>query len=147
MLELLARTYYWRGMNRDAKDYVRSCPVCQLMKADNRAPAGQLQPLPVPTTKWDQVTTDLVMDLPVSKGFTAVAVFVDRLTKMVHFAPCTKEVTAQEYAKLFLETVFKLHGLPTVLISDRDPRFTSKFWTTLFSLLGTELRMSTAYHP
>ena len=94
MLELLARTYYWRGMNRDAKDYVRSCPVCQLMKSGNRAPAGQLQPLPVPTTKWDQVTTDLVTDLPVSKGFTAVAVFVDRLTKMVHFAPCTKEVTA-----------------------------------------------------
>ena len=145
--DLLARTYYWRGMHRDATDYVRSCPVCQVMKPDNRASAGKLQPLPIPTKKWDQVTTDLVTDLPVAKGFTAVAVFVDRLTKMVHFAPCTKEVTAQEYAKLFLETVFKLHGLPSVLISDRDPRFTSKFWSTLFELLGTELRLSTAYHP
>ena len=93
------------------------------------------------------MTTDLVTDLPESEGYTAVAVFVDRLTKRVHFAPCTKEVTASDYARIFVDTVFRHHGLPEVIISDRDPRFTSKFWTTLFELLGTDLRFSTAFHP
>ena len=93
------------------------------------------------------MTTDLVIDLPESNGFTAIAVFVDRMTKMVHFAPCTKEIAAADYAKLFFNNVFRLHGLPEVIISDRDPRFTSKFWTNLFDLLGTDLRFSTAFHP
>ena len=93
------------------------------------------------------MTTDLVTDLPESKGYTAIAVFVDRLTKRVHFAPCTKEVMASDYARIFVDTVFRHHGLPEVIISDRDPRFTSKFWTTLFELLGTDLRFSTAFHP
>ena len=66
---------------------------------------------------------------------------------MIHLAPCTKEITAPEYAKLFVDHVFKLHGLPEVIISDRDPRFTSKFWKSLFNLLGTNLRFSTAFHP
>ena len=86
-------------------------------------------------------------DLPDSDGKTAVAVFVDRLTKMVHFFPCTKEVTATEYARLFVNQVFRLHGMPEVIISDRDPRFVSKFWGEMFSLLGTDLRFSTAFHP
>ena len=124
--ELMERQFHWRGMKSDVIAYVKTCPVCQVMKSDNRTKAGLLQPLPVPTRKWGQVTTDLVTDLPESSGFTAIAVFVDRLTKMVHFAPCTKEVSAPEYAKLFVDYVFRLHGLPEVIVSDRDPRFTSK---------------------
>ena len=76
-----------------------------------------------------------------------IAVFVDRMTKMVHFAPCTKEVTAPEYAQLFVDHVFCLHGLPDVIVSDRDPRFNSKFWRSLFELLGMDLRFSIAFHP
>ena len=146
-LDLVDRQFHWRRWRRDVTSYVRTCPTCQQMKSDNRAKAGLLQPLPVPTRKWEQVTTDLVTDLPESGGYTAIAVFVDRLTKMVHFAPCTKEVTAPQYAKLFVDHVFKLHGLPEVLISDRDPRFSSRFWRSLFDLLGTQIRMSTAFHP
>ena len=126
-------------MRSDALQYVKTCPTCQLMKSDHRAKAGLLQPIPPPSWKWEQVTTDLLTDLPLADGYTAVAVFVDRLTKMVHFAPCTKEITAPKYAQLFVDTVFHHHGLPAVIISDRDTRFTSKFWTTLFSLLGTDL--------
>ena len=106
-----------------------------------------MQPIPLPERAWQQITTDLVTDLPESDGKTAVAVFVDRLTKMVHFFPCTKEITAAEYARLFVNQVFRLHGMPEVIISDRDPRFVSKFWEELFSLLGTDLRFSTAFHP
>ena len=93
------------------------------------------------------MTTDLVTDLPESNGFTAIAVFVDRMTKMVHLAPCRKEIAAVDYAKLFVDNVFRLHGLLEVIISDRDPHFTSKFSTSLFDLLGTDLRFSTAFHP
>ena len=134
-------------MGKDIELYVRSCPVCQVMKSDHRKKAGLLQPIPVPSRKWEQITTDLVTDLPPSDGHTAVAAFVDRLTKMVHFAPCTKEVTAAQYAQLFVDHVFKHHGAPEVIISDRDPRFTSRFWTQFFQILGTDLRLSTAFHP
>ena len=126
---------------------MKTCPICQAIKSDSRAQVGLLQPLEIPTRKWAHVTTDLVTDLPVSQGKTAIAIFVDKLSKMVHFATCTKEITAMEYAQLFIDHVFRLHGLPEVIISDRDPRFTSKFWCSLFDLLGTDLRFSTAYHP
>ena len=146
-LELVDRQFHWKGLRGDVISYVKTCPVCQEMKSDNRAKAGLLQPLEIPTRKWAQVTTDLVTDLPESHGYTAIAVFVDRMTKMVHFAPCRKEVTAPEYAQLFVDHVFRLHGLPDVIVSDRDPRFTSRFWRSLFDLLGTDLRFSTAFHP
>ena len=99
-----------------------------MMKSNSRAKAGLLQPLEIPSRKWAHVTTNLVTDLLESSGFTAIAVFVDKLTKMVHFSGTTKEVTAMEYAQIFIDTVFRLHGLPKVIISDWDPRFTGKFW-------------------
>ena len=73
-----------------------------MVKSDNRKKAGPLQPIPPPERKWSQITTDLVTDLPETEGYMAVAVFVDRLTKMVHFAPCTKEVTAPDYSRIFV---------------------------------------------
>ena len=93
------------------------------------------------------VTTDLVTDLPESDGYTAIAVFVDKLTKMVHFGPCQKEVDAMEYARIFVDTVFRLHGLPEVIISDHNPCFTGKFWESLFDLLSTDLQFSIVYPP
>ena len=112
-------------MGKDIQAYVRSCPICQVMKSDNRKKAGLLQPIPIPSRKWEQITTDLVTDLPPSGAYIAIAVFLDRLTKMVHFAPCTKEISADQYAQLFVDNIFQLHGTPEVIISDRDPRFTS----------------------
>ena len=143
----IKRAFWWRGMWSTVGEYVRTCPVCQLVKSDHRKKAGVLQPIPLPERKWQQITTDLVTDLPESEGKTAIVVFVDRLSKMVHFAPCTKEISAEKYAQLFIDHVFKHHGLPEVIISDRDPRFTSRFWRELFQKLGTDLRFSTAFHP
>ena len=117
-----------------------------MMKSDNKTKAGLLQPLEIPSRKWAHVTMDLITDLPESNGFTAIIVFIDKLSKMVHLAGCKKEVTAMEYAQIFVDNVFWLHGLPEVIISDRDPCFTSKFWRSLFDLLGTDLRFSTAFH-
>ena len=117
------------------------------MKSDSRAKAGLLKPLEIPSRKWAHVTTDLVTDLLESNGFTAIVVFVDKLTKMVHLIGCKKEVTAMEYAQIFVDNVFQLHGLPKVIISDRDPRFTGKFWHVLFDVVVTDLQFSTMFHP
>ena len=116
-------------------------------ESNNRAKAKLLQPLEISSRKWAHLTTDLVTDLPESNGFTAIIVFVDKLTKMVHLAGCKKEVTAKEYAQIFIDNVFRLHGFLEVIISDRNPHFTGKFWRSLFDLLGTDLRFSTAFHP
>ena len=85
--------------------------------------------------------------MPESDGKAAIAVFLDRLSKMVHFAPCTKEISAEKYAQIFIDHVFKHHGLPEVIIANKDPRFTSRFWKELFQKLGTDLRFSMAIHP
>ena len=105
------------------------------MKSDNRKKVGLLQPISIPSRKWEQITIDLMTDLPLLIGYTAIAIFVDRLTKMVHFAPCTKEISADQYPQLFIDNVFQLHGTPEVIISDWDPRFTSQFWTEFFQIL------------
>ena len=105
-LELVDRHFHWRGLRGDVLQYVKTCPTCQVVKSDNRAKAGLLRPLEIPSRKWMNVTTDLVIDLLDSDGYTAIAVFIDKLRKMVHVACCTKEVMAMEYAKLFMDHVF-----------------------------------------
>lgn len=145
---LLRRTYWWPGMATDARMYVRSCDSCQRNKPSSRLPAGLLQPLPIPGYPWEEVSLDLITQLPRSaSGFDAIVVFVDRLTKMVHFVPVHTTIDAPGLAAVFLATIYRPHGMPRRLISDRDARFTSSFWRATFAALGTTLAMSTAYHP
>ena len=89
---------------------------------------------------------DLVIDLPESNKFMAIVVFVDKLTKMVHLAGCKKEVTTMEYAHIFVDNVFQLHGLLEVIIADQDPCFTGKLWCALFDLVRMDLRFNTTFH-
>lgn len=147
-LQAVTENYWWPSVAKDVEEYVRSCPACQLHKSRNQKPAGLLQPLPVPDYPWQQLTLDIMGPLPKTKnGFDAVVVFVDRLSKMVHPVPCTMEHGARDIARLFFRNVFRLHGLPAIIISDRDTRWTSHFWEALFSMLGTKLHLSTAFHP
>ena len=129
--------------------YVRTCPSCQKSKPSNSKIIGLLQPLPIPEDKWEQVSMDLITQLPACKGtgYTAIVTIVDRLTKMVHLAPTFNTVTAEGLANIFMRTVFRHHGMPRVLVSDRDSKFTSDFWQAFFKRLGTKLSLSTAYHP
>jgi transposase InsO family protein len=127
---------------------VFGCLVCQRNKAQTVKKAGLLQPLSVPSFEWESVSMDFITQLPVTKsGYDAIAVFVDRLTKMVHFAPTYTDCSTRDVTCLLNDIVFKHHGLPSELISDRDPHFTSKFWAELNRLLGTKLKISTAFHP
>ncbi|CAI7887071.1 unnamed protein product [Closterium sp. NIES-53] len=144
----ISRDYYWPGLSRSVAEYVYSCPTCQVNKARTTAPAGLLQPLEIPTAPWTCVSLDFITDLPrTPTGFDSILVVIDKLSKMAHFIPTTGTVTAAETAKLFFTHVVRLHGLPSAIISDRDTRFLSNFWTALFQLLGTQIRLSTAYHP
>ena len=109
---------------------------------------GLLQPLPIPDRPWQQVSLDLITALPRSRnGHDAIVVFVDKLTKMVHYVATTTDVTAPQLALLFIREVCRLHGVPDSILSDRDPRFTASFWGSFWSQLGSKLVMSTAYHP
>ena len=146
--ESISRIFYWPKMIRDIKRYIKSCDTCQRNKGTNSVPAGLLQPLNTPTKRWEQVTMDFIVQLPVTKqGHDAIFVVVDRLSKRAYFIPTHTSATAPEIAKLFFNIIFKDHGLPQIIISDRDVKFTSKFWKTLFKTLGTTLSMSTSFHP
>ncbi|GAB4820780.1 hypothetical protein N2152v2_007826 [Parachlorella kessleri] len=147
-LGCLERNYWWPTLRADVREYVGTCPCCQANKGTNTKPIGVLHPLPIPTRKWEMVTTDLITQLPrAPSGKDAIAVFVDKLTKMVHLAATTTTVTAPEFARLYFDNVVRLHGVQRSIVSDRDPRFTSKFWEALHTLQGTSLSRSTAYHP
>ena len=146
--ELIKRDFWWPGLHRDVSDYVRTCPDCVRNKPTNKKPAGLLQPLPIPDNVWDSISMDLITSLPTTAdGHDAIMVFVDRLSKMAHFAPTTTEVTAEGVARLFTDHVFRYHGLPQSIVSDRDARFTSQFWRAVCRLLRTKQLMSTAFHP
>ncbi|XP_054826969.1 uncharacterized protein LOC129324030 [Eublepharis macularius] len=108
---------------------------------------GLLHPLPTPTGPWRTISMDFITDLPCSKGHTCILVVVDLFTKMAHFIPCSGPPTAQETAHLYLQHVFRLHGRPDHIISDRGVQFTSRFWRALHSLLGTQVHLSSAHHP
>ena len=146
--EQVKRRFYWPGMDATIAAYVRTCDSCQRNKPSPQAPIGLLKPLPIPEYPWEQVSMDLITQLPRSRsGNDAIVVFVDKLTKMVHYAATTTDVTAPKLAKIFMREVVRLHGVPESILSDRDPRFTANFWRAFWTQLGTTLAMSSAYHP
>ena len=107
-----------------------------------------LQPLTVPVEFGQSVSTDFVFDFPEDKNkINGILVFVDRFSKMVHVAEVPKSITEQGCAHVFIDTTFRLHGLPRELVSDRDPRFTAEIWQSVFRTLVTRLEMSTSDHP
>ena len=147
-LELIQRNYWWPNMRADVEDFVAHCEQCQRNKASNQRPAGLLSPLPIPDMPWDSVGIDFIVGLPASlKGHNAIAVFIDRLTKMVHLAPTTTTVTAAQTADLFIWNVVRFHGMPKDTITDRGTQFAGTFWKAVLKQLGAKAKFSSAYHP
>ena len=143
----MSSVLYWKGMRKEIKKYVRECITCQRCKPDLSAYPGLLQPLPIPNRIWESISMDFIEGLPKSQGYNVIFVVVDRLTKYAHFMPLTHPFSASQVAQVFLDTVYKLHGLPLTIVSDRDKVFLSKFWAELFKMLQVKLLKSTAYHP
>ena len=146
-LQKVKKHFFWKGMMGNVREYVKSCPVCQVEKTDHTLGHGNLQSTSIPEKKWSEVSVDFVTDLPVTRSKDSILTVVDKATRMVHLIPYRKSTTAAEAAKLYWDNVVKLHGVPSVIYSDRGTQFTSQFWKTLWGLTGTQLRYSTAYHP
>ncbi len=144
----LSASFYWKDLKSDVKSFVRTCPDCQRNKASTQKPIGFLQPLQPETARWTSITMDLIPDLPVtSRGHDAVYVVVDRMSKMIRIIPLQKNRTAESVAHKFYENVYRHHGFPSEIISDRDSIFMSKFWETLFKRVQVTLKPSSSYHP
>lgn len=146
-LQRVRSVFYWLGMRKKIKEFIRQCDTCQRQKAENVAPAGLLHPLPIPLQVWTDISMDYIDALPNSKGKTTIFVVVDRLSKYSHFIPISHPYIAASIAQVFFEQVFKLYGMPKSIVCDRDSTFTSLFWKELFRLQGTSFNFSSAYHP
>eukprot|EP00253_Pinus_taeda_P028202 PITA_28202 len=148
MLTALRKEYYWPGMKKHVAEYLARCLECQQIKTEHQHPAGLLQPLPIPEWKWEIISMDFITGLPKKKrNNDSIMVVVDKLSKAAHFIPAQSTYRAVQIVHIFMQNVFRLHGLPKTIISDRDVKFTSAFWRVLFAELGTRLNFSTAYHP
>jgi len=148
MYQDLKRLFWWPGMKKEIAEFVYACLICQKLKIEHQKPSGLMQPLFVPEWKWDSISMDFVRALPKTvKGFDSIWVIVDRLTKSAHFVPIKTGMSVSRLVEIYIEQIVRLHGIPSSIVSDRDPRFTSKFWESLQAALGTKLRLSSAYHP
>jgi transposase InsO family protein len=144
----MKKLFFWVGMKRDVVHFIAKCLECQQVKADHHHPAGLLQPHDVPMSKWEVISMNFVVGLPLtSHRHNVILVIVDKLTKSAHFIPIRDTYDVTDVACVFVREVIRLHGIPKKIISDRDSRFTYRFWTSLQSALGTQLNLSTAYHP
>ena len=147
-LKAVEAKFWWPTWRKDVIHHVNTCNSCQRNKSLNDKPFGTLKPLEIPESTWDSVSMDFITKLPITtRGNDTILVMVDRLSKMVHLAPCRETITAMDTAQLFIESVFKSHGMPTSLITDRDSRFTSQFWEEVCKWMGVERHMSSAFHP
>ncbi|KAF2310558.1 hypothetical protein GH714_014456 [Hevea brasiliensis] len=138
----LAQQFYWPSMHRSVKDHVASCEVCQGTKVETLAPAGLLQPLPIPCQVWDDVTMDFIDGLPTLHGMNSILVAVDRLSKSAHFVALAHPYTAKLVAGKFIEYVVKLHGMPKSIITDRDPIFVSRFWPNIWAGFSKPMQLT-----
>ena len=147
MYQDMKQYYWWRGMKKDISEYVSKCLTCQQVKAEHQVPSGLLNPLPIPQWKWDNITMDFVSGFPLTqRKHDLVWVIVDRLTKSSHLLPIRLDYSMDRLAELFVSEIVILHGIPLSIVSDCDPRFTSRFWKELQSDFGTRLNFNTTFH-
>jgi hypothetical protein len=148
MITATRKQFYWPGLKKDIAEYLAKCIECQQVKEEHRHPAGLLQPLPIPEWKWETISMDFITGLPTStKQNDTIMVVVDKLSKYAHFIPIKSTCKAIDIASIFMKEIFRLHGMPKKIVSDRDMKFTSNFWKSLMVGLETKLLFSTAYHP
>uniref|UniRef100_A0A8C6KLF6 Gypsy retrotransposon integrase-like protein 1 n=1 Tax=Nothobranchius furzeri TaxID=105023 RepID=A0A8C6KLF6_NOTFU len=146
-LALVRRSFWWPSMYRDIKEYISACQVCARNKGTNQPPSGLLKPLPIPSRPWSHIALDFVTGLPPSKGFSVILSIIDRFSKACHFVPLKSLPSSAVTAELLIKHVFRLHGIPTEILSDRGPQFLSRVWKEFATSLGASVSLSSGYHP
>ncbi|WOH15435.1 hypothetical protein DCAR_0934976 [Daucus carota subsp. sativus] len=146
-IKKLSQFFFWPKMKDEVIEYIKSCDLCQRLKTGNKFPGGLLQPLPISEQIWQEISMDFIEGLPQSGDKNYIMVVIDRMTKVGHFIALAHPFTATTVAQVFLDNIYKLHGLPNSIVTDRDKLFTSHFWKELFKLVGMKLNISTSYHP
>lgn len=126
--------FYWKGIRKNILDFIYNCDIFQRNKYDTSTYPGFLQPLSIPTTPWADVNMNFIKGLPKFKGKTVIWIIVDGLTNYGHFVVLAHPYTAQTLAPVFMDTIFKLHGFPASITSDRDPIFINSFWKEFLSV-------------
>uniref|UniRef100_A0A9J8AQI1 Gypsy retrotransposon integrase-like protein 1 n=1 Tax=Cyprinus carpio carpio TaxID=630221 RepID=A0A9J8AQI1_CYPCA len=145
--KLVQRKFWWPKLQRDVRAFVSACPVCAQCKESRTQPHGLQHPLPIPRRPWSHISLDFVTGLPPSQGNTVILVVVDRFSKTCHLLPMPKLPTANQTAELLMKHVFRIHGFPQDMVSDRGPQFTSRFWKAFGRLIGSSISMSSGFHP
>ncbi|GJT43778.1 putative reverse transcriptase domain-containing protein [Tanacetum coccineum] len=144
----LKMLYWWPNMKGEIATYVSKCLTCAKVKAEHQWPSTLLVQPDIPEWKWENITMDFVTKLPkMAAGFDSIWVIVDRLTKSAHFLPMKETDSTEKLTRLYMKEIVARHGIPVSIISDRDSHFTSRVWQSLHKALGTQLNLSTAYHP
>ena len=146
-LHRLRAEFFVEHDRRVVGEFVRSCATCQRNKMETLHPAGLLQPLPIPSRIWADVSLDFIEALPKVHGKSVLLTVVDRFSKYAHFIPLGHPYTASSVARAFFQDIVRLHGIPESIVSDRDPVFTGHVWRDLFRRAGVKLLMSSAFHP
>ncbi|XP_070054171.1 uncharacterized protein [Nicotiana tomentosiformis] len=143
----LRQIYWWNGMKKDIAEMVAQCPNCQQVKAEHQRPGGLTQCIELPLWKWDMINMDFITGFPRTlRRYDSIWVIIDRLTKSAHFLLVRTTYSAEDYAKLYIREIVRLHGVPLSIISDRGAQFTTYFWKSFQKGLGTQVNLSTAFH-
>ena len=146
-LALVKANFFWPKLEKDIARFVKKCVVCMMAKTHGNN-AGLYTPLPIPNMPWEEVSLDFVLGLPrTQRNKDSILVVVDRFSKMAHFVPCNKSNDASHITDLYFKEIVRLHGIPKTMVSDRDSKFLSHLWRTLWRKLGTSLLFSTSYYP
>jgi len=146
MTELVTRNFWWPGVSQEVKRYVEGCDACQRNKNRTQAPAGKLIPNSILEKPWSHISADFITKLPLAQEYNSILVVVDRLTKMAHFILTTEKMTVGGLARLFRDNVWKLHGLPESIISDRGLQFAAGVMRELNTMLGIDSKLSMVFH-
>lgn len=137
----------WPRMRKDIKAFMAAYDTCQRQNYEAIRPPGSLQPLPIPIDAWQDISLDFIEGLPTSQHKNVILIVVDRLTKYRHFIALSQPYTTVNVVDLFIQNIFRLHGMPRSIVNDHNPTFLSQFWNAFFKSQGSSLCRSSAYHP
>ena len=144
--ELITRNYWWPGVTKKIGRYMDGCDTCQRYKNWSEAPVGKLMPNAIPEKPWSHISADFITKLPLAQGYNAILVVCDCFSKIAHFIATTEKTLAEGLVKLFRDHIWKLHGLPESIISDRGAQFVAGMMKELNNLLGIQTKLSMAYY-